>query len=160
MAVGNGCGVVAASGGAGADGAGGTDATTGTAAGTGNCPVTIGHPVPHSKYWWNSLFGSAMAHGNKSLWVGALWPHGVVIITADNIDSRGYLGMKFGWYRLKSGFLRITGKRLDAPAPPLQAITGGYGMFAFNASDVIFPTEGCWRVTGMSAGTRSPLPRS
>jgi hypothetical protein len=47
-------------------------------------------------------------------------------------------------------FLTITGHRLDASAPPLsgQAFPGGYGLTGFNASGVIFPTEGCWQVTG------------
>jgi len=82
-----------------------------------NCPVTIGHPVPGSKPWREGLFGWQSAYGNGSLWVGALWPHGVVIITPDNVDPDGRLEMKFGWYRLTSGFLAITGRRLDAPAP-------------------------------------------
>src|SRR5437867_1801961 len=43
-----------------------------------NCPVTIGHPVPRSAPWRDLLFGSASAYGNGKLWVGALWPHGVV----------------------------------------------------------------------------------
>src|SRR5215470_11333559 len=51
-------------------------------------------------------------------WVGALWPHGVVIITPDDVDPDGQLSMKFGWYRLTSGYLTITGRRLDPPAPP------------------------------------------
>jgi hypothetical protein len=114
------------------------------------CPVTIGHPVPQTESWRDQLFGSASAYGNGSLWVGALWPHGVIIFTPDNVDPDGRLGMKFGWYRLTSGYLTITGRRLDAPAPPLTAETmpGSYGLTGFNASGVIFPTEGCWQVTG------------
>ncbi len=35
------------------------------------------------------------------------------------------------------------------PAPPLRAdIPEGYGLSGFQASGVIFPTEGCWEVTG------------
>jgi hypothetical protein len=119
-----------------------------TMAGARHCPVTIGHPVPRTKPWRDLLFGSARAYGNGSLWVGALWPHGVVFITPDNVDPAGRLEMKFGWYRLTSGYLTITGRRLDAPAPPLSGQTSGYGLTGFNASGVIFPTEGCWRVTG------------
>ena len=113
-----------------------------------NCPVTIGHPVPSSKPWREGLFGWQSAYGNGSLWVGALWPHGVVIITPDNVDPNGRLGMKFGWYRLTSGFLTITGRRLDAPAPSASGTTSGYGLTGFNASGVLFPTEGCWQVSG------------
>jgi hypothetical protein len=110
--------------------------------------VTIGHPVPRSKPWRTLLFGWSRAHGNRSLWVGALWPHGVAVITHDDVAADGRLWMKFGWYRLTSGFLRITGRRLDAPAPPASGRAPGYGLTGFNASGVIFPTEGCWRVTG------------
>jgi hypothetical protein len=123
-------------------------ATPVTMAGARHCPVTIGHPVPPGKPWREQLFGWGSAHGNASLWVGGLWPHGVVIITADDVNPDGRLSMKFGWYRLTSGFLTITGRRLDAPAPPAWGLASGYGLTGFNASGVNFPTEGCWQVTG------------
>ena len=82
------------------------------------CPVTIGHPVPGTMWWRDLLFGWGSAYGNGSLWVGGLWPHGVVIVTKDDVGPDGRLGMKFGWYRLTNGYLTITGRRLDAPAPP------------------------------------------
>lgn len=113
-----------------------------------NCPVTIGHPIPPTTPWRYQLFGWPSAYGNGSLWVGALWPHGVVIITPDQINPDGSMGMKFGWWRSTSGFLTITGRRLDAPAPPLSAQASGYALTGFNASGVTFPTEGCWQVTG------------
>ena len=119
-----------------------------TMAGARHCPVTIGHPVPSTKPWRELLFGWQRAHGNGSLWVGGLWPHGVVIITPDDVEPDGRLGMKFGWYRLTSGFLTITGRLLDAPAPPASGLASGYGLTGFDASGVIFPTEGCWQVTG------------
>ena len=114
------------------------------------CPVTMGHPVPSTVWWRDLLAGWGSAYGNGSLWVGGLWPHGVVIMTRDDVGPDGRLGMKFGWYRLTSGYLTITGRRLDAPAPPASGLTfpGGYGLTGFNASGVLFPTEGCWQVTG------------
>jgi len=59
--------------------------------------------------------------------------------------------MKFGWLRGAGlrGKLTIHGKRLDAAAPPLRAnIPEGYGDTGFQATGLIFPTEGCWEVTG------------
>ena len=113
------------------------------------CPVTIGHPVPRTAWWRDQLAGWDSAYGNGKLWVGALWPNGVVIMTKDDVGPHGRLGMKFGWYRLTNGYLTITGRRLDAPAPPASGQqTSGYGLTGFNASGVIFPTEGCWQVTG------------
>ena len=113
-----------------------------------HCPVTIGHPVPRTRPWWHDLAGSNRAYRNGSLWVGGLWQHGIVVMTRDNIDRQGRLEMKFGWYRLTSGYLKITGRRLDGPAPPATGLTSGYGLIGFNASAVIFPTEGCWQITG------------
>jgi len=121
-----------------------------TMADAGRCPVTIGYPVPRTLWWRDLLFGSDSAYGNGSLWVGGLWPNGVVILTQDEVGPDGRLSMKFGWYRLTSGYLTLTGRRLDASAPPASGLTfpGGYGLTGFNASGVIFPTEGCWQVTG------------
>jgi hypothetical protein len=113
-----------------------------------HCPVTIGHPVPSGKPWRHLLFGWQSAHGNGSLWVGGLWPNGIVIITPDDVEPDGRLGMKFGWYRLTSGFLTITGRRLDASAPPASGLASGDRLTGFDASGVMFPTEGCWQVTG------------
>lgn len=88
-------------------------------------------------------------YGNGKLWT-ALWPDGTIIATAQFVRPDGSIQMKFPWWRAASGRLRITGHRIDAPAPPLRAIVpAGYGNGAgFQASSVIFKTEGCWRVTG------------
>ena len=57
--------------------------------------------------------------------------------------------MKFPWWRGLRGRLVIEGRRLDAGAPPLRAhIPAGYGASGFQATGVIFPTPGCWEVTG------------
>jgi hypothetical protein len=61
--------------------------------------------------------------------------------------------MKFGWWRALPGpKLTIEGRRLDAEAPPLRAsIPDGYGA-QFQATGIIFPTPGCWEVTGRAGG--------
>jgi len=58
--------------------------------------------------------------------------------------------MKIAWYRANGlhGRLMIKGKRLDAPAPPVRAHFSDYGDTGFQPSEIIFPTEGCWQVTG------------
>lgn len=90
-------------------------------------------------------------YGNGQLWTG-LWPKGMVIFEPDGpgtIAADGSLGMKWWWWRGVEGQLTIEGRRLDAPAPPLQAdIPEGYGNIGFQAAGLIFPTEGCWEVTG------------
>ena len=71
-------------------------------------------------------------------------PGGPGFVTRD-----GALGMKFGWRRGVPRQLRIAGRRVDAPAPPLRSeVPGGYGARGFQASYVIFPAPGCWEVTG------------
>jgi hypothetical protein len=67
----------------------------------------------------------------------------------------GSIREKFPWWRGVRGRLRITGRRLDSAARPLRArIPDGYGLTGFQSTAIIFPTEGCWRVTG-TTGTAS-----
>jgi hypothetical protein len=93
-------------------------------------------------------------HGITKLWT-ALWPGGVIKAEPDYVDKDGSIHMKFGWWRGVSGRLSIQGRRLDAPAPPLRAeVPDGYGDRGFQASGVIFPTEGCWEITGQVGAAR------
>jgi hypothetical protein len=90
-------------------------------------------------------------HGNALISTG-LWPDGTVVFKPGGpgfVTGDGKLGMKWGWRRGVRGQLRIEGRRLDESAPPLRAdIPAGYGDFGFQASALIFPTPGCWEVTG------------
>ena len=94
------------------------------------------------------------SYGNREVSVGpfGLWPDGTVVFKPGGpgfVTRNGSLGMKFGWLRGVSGQLRITGRRLDAVAPPLRAeVPDGYGDRGFQATYIIFPTPGCWEVTG------------
>lgn len=91
------------------------------------------------------------SYGNHqvSVW---LWPEGKVIFKPGGpgfVTRNGALGMKFPWRRGVSGRLTIEGRRLDATAPPVRAeVSNGYGDRGFQATYVIFPTPGCWEVTG------------
>jgi hypothetical protein len=93
------------------------------------------------------------SHGNERLSVGpfGLWPNGTVVFKpggAGFVTRDGSLGMKFGWLRGVQGQLKIEGRRLDAPAPPLRAeIPNGYEDSGFQATYLIFSTPGCWEVT-------------
>jgi hypothetical protein len=118
------------------------------------CPKTIPGPAGPAVRPRSALFGWSDSHGNGKLWVGGLWPHGVIVARRDFIQPNGSISMKFGWWRKVAGALTITGRRLDAPAPPLAAsVPSGYGDTGFQASGVYFPTEGCWQVTGKVAST-------
>jgi hypothetical protein len=82
----------------------------------------------------------------------ALWPDGTVIFKPGGpgfVEEDGSLEMKFPWTRYVKGQLTIDGHRLDGSAPPLRAhIPPGYGDTGFQSTALIFPTPGCWEVTG------------
>jgi hypothetical protein len=112
-----------------------------------SCPVTVpnGRTPPGER---SSLYH----HGNGVLWT-SLWPNGDILITQNLLDPDGALGMKFPWWRGIQGQLTIEGRRLDTPAPPLTAdVPDGYGHTGFQASGLIFPTDGCWEITGRVDG--------
>jgi hypothetical protein len=92
--------------------------------------------------------------GNAGLSTG-LWPNGTITFRPGGsgfITSDGALGMKFLWSRGARGKLTISGRRLDADAPALRSHVpccyGEDGETGIQASYVIFPTPGCWEVTG------------
>jgi hypothetical protein len=114
----------------------------------GRCPRTRPSTGP-PEVSPDAFFGWGASYGNGELWVGGLGPDGVIAAGPDFVEPDGAVGMKFGWWRAASGDLRISGRRLDATAPPLRGdVPDGYGPTGFQASGVHFPTEGCWEVTG------------
>jgi hypothetical protein len=82
----------------------------------------------------------------------SLWPDGTVVFKPGgpgSVEEDGSLEMKFPWTRYIKGQLTIDGHRLDGSAPPLRAhIPAGYGDTGFQSTGLIFPTPGCWEVTG------------
>ena len=90
-------------------------------------------------------------HGNGLLSV-FIGPDG------SNVGQRepdGTVFDKLGWIPRTglTGTLRVSGQRLDAPSAPVRVLAvnwgnsspGGKGSWA---SAVVFPAEGCWRLTG------------
>jgi hypothetical protein len=120
------------------------------------CPVTIPNgSVPPGE----SAPGDY--HGNGKLWT-ALPARGVLVAVPPGAEGQGWVttdvredgsvGMKFGWTRGSGveGRLEIRGRRLDGKAPPLEAEIQDYGPSGFQPSTIVFPSEGCWEVTGRS----------
>ncbi len=106
------------------------------------CTVTL---PPNGK---NPPSQSSRLSENGWLWV-ELCPQGHVQTRKDDVRTDGSLAVKFPWTRGVKGRLSITARRLDADAPPAQAVVpNGYGSSGLQASVVIFPTPGCWEVTG------------
>ena len=118
------------------------------------CPKTVPSHTGPPGTSPADLFGWASSYGNGELWVGGLGPGGVTVPSGDMVGRNGSISWKYGWWRKATGSLTITGRRLDAPAPPLTSfVPSGYGSIGFQASGVTFPSEGCWQVTGKTAHT-------
>ena len=118
-----------------------------TLADADDCPVTQTTSAPPEI--GERLFGSVSAYGNDDLWAGGLGENGIYAVPADYPGPDGTIGIKIGWWRNVPGSVVISGRRLDAPAPPLSGKgSDGYGTLGFQASGVDFPSEGCWEVTG------------
>lgn len=97
---------------------------------------------------------STYYHGNGELWT-ALWPDGKIYMQPTDKMPDGSFSMKWGFWRGVNGALTVEGHRLDADTEPLRAdIPGGYGDTGFQVLGLIFPTTGCWEVTGR-VGTSS-----
>jgi len=91
---------------------------------------------------------STYHHGNGELWTD-LWPDGKIYMQPDNREADGSYSMKWVWWRNAMGALEIEGRRLDANAEPLRVFyTGGYDDAGVYVVALIFPTTGCWEVTG------------
>ena len=109
-----------------------------------SCPVT----PPNGSIPPGETVESPEYLGNGQLWT-VLWPDGKVYMTPINQEADGSFNMKWGWWRATNGALTIEGHRLDAESEPLRAdIPDGYGDTGFQVSALIFPSTGCWEVTG------------
>jgi hypothetical protein len=72
----------------------------------------------------------------------------------DLVDSDGALGIKVLWTRKVRGQLEVGGKRLDGRAPPVRAYINDLGDSGIQPSLLLFPTPGCWQVTGQVGDSR------
>ncbi|MBZ5580056.1 MAG: hypothetical protein LAP40_26145 [Acidobacteriia bacterium] len=123
-----------------------------------SCPVTRAPQpafVPAVPNRGGAVWGNGFFYGDENLFteIQSVWtglPHWETGYRQKIVWwIRGY-----DWKAQPSPDLRIEGRRLDAPAPPL-IVTGANGSYtpdmgSFVMSGVNFPTEGCWEVTGRS----------
>ena len=100
-----------------------------------SCEVT--HPA-------GGIFGNDSLHA-------VLPPNGKFVFVpggAGFTDRDGAMGIKFGWFRHKTGKLNVGGRRLDGEAAPARAYLYDYGDEGFQPVYLVFPTPGCWEITG------------
>lgn len=81
---------------------------------------------------------------DESIMAAAWWTEGYFL-------EAGERGNKTGWFRPAGETLTITGRRLDAEAPPMAARVPCCSPTQFQATGLIFPTEGCWQVNATAA---------
>ena len=136
-------------------------ATTAPARGIADCPVTQPPEPPFEPsppYAPSSPGAGQFWYGTDRLWTrvptSGTWPG-----LRGNPD--GYTQKVFWW---REGYswehdptpqLTVTGRRLDAPAPPLKA-SKATNAFAEDIKSAMlvgvnFPTRGCWEITGKIA---------
>jgi hypothetical protein len=122
-------------------------ATSAAASATGQeCPVT----KPNGKAPPGEA-ASPRHHGSGRLWTILYYP--TLVATERSIQPDGSIQEKFPWWRGVQGELTIQGERIDGAASPVRAdVPPGYGDIGFQATSIIFSSEGCWRVTGTVAG--------
>lgn len=130
------------------------DSTTKVSSQAGNsslaaCPVTepawvlapddsaVSNPPAYGYYYVNE---------DRSIWASAWWAG-----EEENYLRPSENGIKVGWFRPEGVTLEITGQRLDAQAPPLEAHIPCCYPTRFQATGLAFPTEGCWEVTAKAA---------
>lgn len=119
------------------------------------CPVTKPGAVAHRSITERALppirdytNGGQGLYGNEAVTV-LLPESGELFINRPQVGA----DVKFGWWRHVGGNLVISGERLDGSAPPLGSfVPDGYGPSGFQAASLIFPTAGCWRVSGRVDG--------
>jgi hypothetical protein len=105
------------------------------------------------------LYGEMVWYGTDHLWTwldtDGTWamaggPGGV------QFDKSFWWRQGYDWQQETSPPLQLTGRRLDAPAPPVTSsgATNGFreDIGAFMLVGLELPAEGCWEITGHYAG--------
>ncbi len=100
-------------------------------------PTTAKPPDPNTAAWSRAWYRSSD---------GAIWASQEQFYAGDN---------KVLWAKPATAGLRVSGRRLDGPAPPLVVdLPDGYEGLPYQASGLDFPTAGCWQVEA-TAGASS-----
>ena len=114
-----------------------------------SCPVTEPawlKPPDDSAVQGSPEYGNYFANADQSILASAWWTEQEAYQLYARED-----GFKVGWFRPEGAELEITGQRLDAQAPPLEAHVPCCYPTRFQATGLLFPSEGCWQVVAKAA---------
>jgi hypothetical protein len=107
-------------------------------------PVSGADPIVSADWYINA---------DRTIWAGPVpsggWPAGGTVYQG----HRPVKGQKTYWVRPAGQQLQITGYRLDAPAPPVEAHIPCCYTKGFQIVALYFPTEGCWYVTATAGAS-------
>lgn len=109
------------------------------------CPLTESvwaKPPQDSAVQDPPAYGYYYVNEDRSIWASAWWTEKKY----ENYLRAGEEGVKAGWFRPAGVELVITGQRLDAQAPPLDAHIPCCYPTRFQATGLMFPIQGCWEV--------------
>jgi len=115
----------------------------------GDCPVTEPawvKPPDDAAVQSSPGYGYYYLNADRSIWASAWWTG-----EEDYPLRAGEEGNKMGWFRPEGAELEITGKRIDAQSPPLEAHIPCCYPTRFQATGLSFPEPGCWEVTAKAA---------
>lgn len=113
------------------------------------CPATEpewAKPPEDAAVQGPSDYGYYYINQDRSIWASAWWTGQ----EEEFAPRAGEEGIKVGWFRPEGVPLAISGKRLDGDAPPLAAHAPCCYPTRFQASGLVFPSEGCWEVTAQA----------
>ena len=83
-------------------------------------------------------------NADRTIWAGPVpgdgWPSGGKLFSGGRVVN----GQKTYWVRSQGAELVISGRRIDASAPPLEADIPCCYRTGFQIVGLFFPTEGCW----------------
>ncbi len=105
-------------------------------------PAWVKPPV-NSAVSGSPEFGFYYVNEDRSILASAWW-----FGQEENYLRAGEEGIKMGWFRPAGAELEIIGRRIDAERPALETHVPCCYPTRFQAAGLIFPTEGCWEVTG------------
>lgn len=115
------------------------------------CPVTLSNGKQPQD---GAPDAPSFTHGNAEGTLFTILREDGILVYQEGqayINHDGSIDEKWPWYRVAPGQVVIRERRLDQPGITAgSAAPLGYGDTGFQPSGLIFPSGGCWEITGRS----------